>query len=102
MDMYKVRNMAVTVASPIKKIIVYNAQGEQGSIELTQETLEFKGIKNVSIKKSYVDAITKIADKALGKCDCEITYYDMFGGKEKIAVMMNENDYKILRRVCGK
>lgn len=94
--------MAVTVASPIRKIVIYNSSGEQGAIELTQETLEFKGIKNVSIKKSYVDAITKLRDKALGKCDCEISYYDMFGGKEKIEVMMNENDYKILKRTCGK
>lgn len=94
--------MAVAVASPARKIMIYNAQGEQGVIELTTETMEFKGIKNVSIKKSYVDAITKLNDKALGKCDCEISYYDMFGGKEKIQVMMNENDYKILRRYCGK
>ncbi len=94
--------MALTVASPIRKIVIYNSSGEQGSIELTQETLEFKGIKNVSIKKSYVDAITKLGDRALGKCDCEISYYDMFGGKEKITVMMNENDYKILKRACGK
>ena len=94
--------MAISVASPIRKITIYNAQGEQGAIELTSETLEFKGIKNVSIKKSYVDSITKIADKALGKCDVEISYYDMFGGKEKIQVMMNENDCKILKRATGK
>ena len=85
-----------------KKFIVSSEEGT-GSVEVGDENVVVVlGDKSVRFKRSYADAVEKLADLALGKVKVHLDYYDLLGSKESMEFGMNENDFRALKHLLGK
>lgn len=58
--------------------------------------------KVVSVKKSYVTSFISNGELPMNKVSCVLTYFDMFGGSEKVGFTMRENDFRSLKKSLGK
>lgn len=79
----------------------FSANGN-GTFEMSDGDLKMTGWKNLTIKKGYCTGFSKINDLSLNKVECEMKYFDMFGGTETINFAMREADYRALKKALGK
>lgn len=79
-------------------------RGDQGvgAVEVNEDTVAVKLGHAVTIKKNYVASLEKTADLALSRANAVLSYYDMFGNKESISFIINDNDLRALKKRLGK
>ena len=74
-----------------------------GSIKVYDEGIViFTKTNQISIRNGYVDSLRKSGEVILGKINVEISYYDMFGNKQKLEALMRESDFAALRADLNK
>lgn len=77
----------------------YTTQDGAGKIEMDVDGLMAFGRK---IEKRMVSAVRDVGKAALGKVEVEFEYYDLMGNKETVKFLMNENEFRALKKTLGK
>ncbi|MEM4255068.1 MAG: hypothetical protein QXR53_01930 [Candidatus Norongarragalinales archaeon] len=77
----------------------YTTQDGIGRIEINEDDLTAFGRK---IGRNMVSAIRDVAKASLGKVEVEFEYYDLMGNKETVKILMNENEFRALKKTLGK
>ena len=70
-----------------------------GKIEVDSENLWAFGKK---IERKMVSAISDVEKAALGKVKVEFEYYDLMGNKNTLEFLMNENEFRALKKTLGE
>ena len=76
---------------------------KRGTIEFAGDTLTLRfGSRPLAIKTNYIAAVEKNGDLPLSKVSATLVYYDMFGNKENVPFVINETDFRALKKRLGK
>ncbi len=96
--------MPVIVKPPKKVLFSFSVSvgKNRGSIDLTDDHVVINAGTPRTIKKSYVAAVLKKADCALSKVEASFEYYDIFGNKEQIELILNAQDFLALKKILRK
>ncbi len=77
----------------------YTTNAGVGKIEVNADELTAFGRK---IGRNMVSAVRDVAKASLGKVEVEFEYYDLMGNKEVMKILMNENEFRALKKTLGK
>ena len=77
----------------------YTTSDGAGKIEVNADDLTAFGRK---IGRNMVSAVRDVAKASLGKVEVEFEYYDLMGNKEVVKMLMNENEFRALKKTLGK
>jgi hypothetical protein len=70
-----------------------------GKIEVDASDLFAFGKK---IGRNMVSAVSEVSKASLGKVEVDFEYYDMMGSKNSVRLLMNENEFRALKKTLGK
>ena len=82
-----------------KWLFSFTTDSGVGKIEVDADSLFAFGRK---IGREMVSAVHDAGKAAFGKVHVEFEYYDLMGNKEVIEFLMNENEFKALKKTLGK
>ncbi|HLD63099.1 MAG TPA: hypothetical protein VI875_04490 [Candidatus Norongarragalinales archaeon] len=77
----------------------YTTNAGVGKIEVGEDDLNAFGRK---IGRNMISAVRDVAKASLGKVEVEFEYYDLMGNKEVVKILMNENEFRALKKTLGK
>ena len=112
-SLYKtvLNNSAVILVSKGKKVVFMAEQKDGkwfftfttdegiGKIEVGADDLLAFGKK---IGRNMISAVNEVSKASLGKVEVDFEYYDMMGSKNNIKLLMNENEFRALKKTLGK
>ncbi|GEM_PF-4724429 len=77
----------------------FTTQDGVGKIDVGTDDLMAFGKK---IGRNMVSAVRNVGKAAFGKVEVEFEYYDLMGDKEIVKILMNENEFRALKKNLGK
>ncbi len=96
--------MPVPVKPPKKVLFSFGVSlgKSRGLLDITEDAVLLNVGSTHTIKKSYVASLQKKADCALNKVAVIFEYYDIFGNKEQIELVLNQQDFLSLKKILRK